>query len=81
MNSYIEAYEEDEMSSTSQHALTRYDESDDQLSSTVEFQTDTDGDAEQIASTMEVHAESEDDDLMESENSTSSMIKVHYYQF
>ena len=74
MDSYIEAYEDKEMSSTSQHAFTRHDQSDDQLPSTVEFQTNTDGDAEQLASTMKVYTESEDDDLTESDNSTSSMV-------
>ena len=74
MNSYIKAYEEEEISSTSQHVLTRDDQSDDQLPSTVEFQTDTVGDAEQLASTMEAYAESEDDDWMESENSTTFMV-------
>ena len=57
----------------SQDSLTGYGESDDQSPSTGEFKTDTDGAAKQLASTMKGYAESEDDDVMESEYSTASM--------
>ena len=71
-NSSIETCAEEEISSTSQYSLTRFDEPNDELPSTVEFKTDTDEDVDQLASTMEPCAESKDYDVMESKYSTAS---------
>ena len=73
MSDYIEPHTEEEMSTTSQYSLTRFDEPEVQLPSTVEFKTDTDGDAEPLASTMEACTDSEGDAVMECGCSTASL--------
>ena len=69
MTDYIEAYADDEGSSTLDCSFTMDDRQDEQVTSTFEFKTDKD--AQQLPSTMEMHIDSTGDYNTESDGSVS----------
>ena len=69
MSDYVEAYTDDDRSTTTERSLAMDDKPDEQLTSTFEFQTDDD--AQQLPSTMEMHMDSTGDYNTESDAAAS----------